>query len=697
MEEEALDQAVDVAALVLATAVGVFAGLAVAAIIVVVVRVVLRRRPHVRRIMRRCRDPLAAALAILGARTALVVTYPVVEGAAQPGWLDLLEHGLLLAFIAVVVWLVVALIGTAENIAIERYGDELERGSQARRVQTQAQLLSRVAVAGVIIFGVAAMLLTFPGARAVGASLLASAGIVSVVVGLAAQSTIGNLLAGLQIAFTDSIRIDDVVVVEGQQGNIEEITLTYVVVKIWDERRMILPSTYFTSTPFENLTRSNAGMLGSIELDMDWSVPVSALRREVERLVTGHELWDGRTASVAVTEAMAGVVRVRVLLSGADSGKLFDLRSYVRECLVDWIQREAPYAVPVQREVHVAPTGLGGPTALPPEAGRAADEVAEELADELEELAALDDALSATDTFDSAAAAVRARAVETRPGETARMRARTARRQAAKDDRRRAKEQPGALGRAGAGSWMRDPSTGETRVLSADEIRALADAEAADGVPGAAAATATGRPAGRPAGAADTGDGRSTGVGAAGARASRAEGGDSSAPLSGGEADQPWRRSVRDRLAVIGARARGGDVVDEAPTVGGGGAPTGGSGSAGAAGVGDVAGPADRGAAAMTGAARTSAPAASSSASSATPGPSPADTDPHGPRASGTYTGSPEAERRGADMSGPGPDVLAERERRAARMAAEARGESSAEPDPLAPGEPGTHDGDHER
>jgi len=200
-----------------------------------------------------------------------------------------------------------------------------------------------------VVVGAAAILLTFPEARTIGASLLASAGLVSIVAGLAAQTSLANVFAGMQIAFTDAIRVDDVVVVDGEWGRIEEITMTYVVVHVWDDRRLIMPSTYFTTTPFQNWTRRAADLLGTVELDLDWDVPVEALRDELSRLLEATDLWDQRVGILQVTEATGGYVRLRALASAADAPTLFDLRCYVREGLVDWLQEHAPTALPRTR------------------------------------------------------------------------------------------------------------------------------------------------------------------------------------------------------------------------------------------------------------------------------------------------------------------------------------------------------------
>lgn len=201
-------------------------------------------------------------------------------------------------------------------------------------------------IAVVWICAVAGALLTFPELRAVGASVFASAGVLSVVAGLAAQSSLANMFAGMQLAFSDAIRVGDVIVFENSNGSIEEITLTYVVVRSWDDRRWIVPSSYFTTTAFENWTRKEAKLLGTVELDLDWTVPVEAMRVELMRLLRVSDLWDRRTGTLQVTDAKDGSVRIRALVSAENSGDLWDLRCYVREELVNWLQHHAVYALP---------------------------------------------------------------------------------------------------------------------------------------------------------------------------------------------------------------------------------------------------------------------------------------------------------------------------------------------------------------
>nr|WP_231980650.1 mechanosensitive ion channel domain-containing protein [Tessaracoccus coleopterorum] len=201
-------------------------------------------------------------------------------------------------------------------------------------------------IAVVWMCALAGALLTFPSFRTVGTSLIASAGLLSIVAGLAVQSSLSNIFAGMQIAFSDALRVGDLVVFNEQTGSVEEITLTYVVVRTWDDRRWIVPSSHFTTQPFENWTRREPRLLGTVEFDLDWLAPVEAMRVELVRLVRASDLWDGRSAALQVTESTGGHVRLRAVVSAATSGELWDLRCYVREEMIHWVQEHAVYALP---------------------------------------------------------------------------------------------------------------------------------------------------------------------------------------------------------------------------------------------------------------------------------------------------------------------------------------------------------------
>ncbi len=218
-----------------------------------------------------------------------------------------------------------------------------------RRITTQVQLLKRLVnvIIGVVSLGAA--LFTFPAVQALGAGLLASAGVLGVVGGFAAQATLGNLFAGIQLAFSNAIRVGDVVVVEGEWGRIGEITLSYVVVNIWDERRLIVPSVYFTSKHYETWTRHSPKVLGVVVVDLDWRVPLEPLRKYYVELLESTDLWDRRVHNVLVVDATGGFIRVRFLASAEDSSKQWDLRCLIREKVVEWVRTNHPEALPVTR------------------------------------------------------------------------------------------------------------------------------------------------------------------------------------------------------------------------------------------------------------------------------------------------------------------------------------------------------------
>lgn len=287
--------------------------------------------------------PVFVVLLTVGLRIALAST---VSG--QP-WFAAADFILVAAFIAALCWLFLAALSVAERILLRQFSGRVTDSRRRRRLTTQVTLGRRVISALVITLAVAGLLLTIPEVRALGTGILASAGLISIVAGLAVQSSLANVFAGVQLAFTDALRIDDVVVVEGLWGQVDEITMTYVVVRVWDERMLILPSTYFTTTPFENWTRNNPKIKGSVELDLDWNTPVSELRTHLEGLLASTPLWDGRTGNLAVTDAVGSLVRIRVVVSAADSDDLWDLRCLVRESMVGFIQRTHPSSLPRQR------------------------------------------------------------------------------------------------------------------------------------------------------------------------------------------------------------------------------------------------------------------------------------------------------------------------------------------------------------
>ncbi|GEK81035.1 mechanosensitive ion channel family protein [Agrococcus baldri] len=337
-------------ALLIAIAVAVAASLLLLAVTVATVRSHERRAT----VRRQLRWPIAALAALVAFGLAWSATG--VRGLLGEAG-EIAAHALVIIAIGATAWLVVRLLAVAGDAVIARFG-AAHGDRRARKVQTQVEVLRRVLTAVVIIVAVGIALFTFEAARVAGTSLLASAGLASLVAGLAAQSVLGNVFAGIQLVASDAIRVDDVVVVEGEWGTIEEITLTYVVVRIWDERRLVLPSTHFTTMPFENWTRQSSEVMGAVELDVDWRVPVGSMRAELERILAGSEAWDGRVQVLQVFDAVGGFIRLRVLVTAADGLTLADLRYTVREGLVTWLREHHPYALPRQRlELHEAQSG----------------------------------------------------------------------------------------------------------------------------------------------------------------------------------------------------------------------------------------------------------------------------------------------------------------------------------------------------
>lgn len=340
--EQATNLAVTLGWVVLAVTVAFFAVLLASKVL----RYAARSNETVREIAVRLRKPAHATFMVLGMWIAVWAT-------ANRGdhWFPVLQHVVVVSVILTSAWMVATIALVVEDRALHRVGHSMV-GRDARRLRTQILVVRRLTMGLVSVVACAAVLFTFPEARAASASLLASAGVLSVVAALAAQSSLGNVFAGLQIAFSDAVRVGDVVVVEGEWGTIEDITLAYVVVAIWDERKLILPCTYFTSTPYENWTRQSTEVMGIVEIDVDFRAPLEAMRAELRRVVVESPLWDGRVVSLQVTSALSGVVRARATISAADSSALWNLQCLVREELVTWLQREAPDALPRTRWEH---------------------------------------------------------------------------------------------------------------------------------------------------------------------------------------------------------------------------------------------------------------------------------------------------------------------------------------------------------
>ena len=272
-----------------------------------------------------------------------------------------LRHIVGLGLIASFGWLLIAVIDVFDDLVTIRHSVDVSDNLSARRIRTQVEVLRRIAVSGIIVITIAIMLMTFPSIRHLGEGLFASAGVAALVAGLAARSTMSNLIAGLQVALTQPIRLDDVVIVEGEWGWIEEISTTYVIVRIWDLRRLVVPLSYFIEKPFQNWTRSTANLLGTVFVYTDYTVPVETVRAELHRILQVSGMWDEKVWGLQVTNATERTLELRALMSAADSSTAWDLRCHVREQLVRFLQQKCPQGLPKMRaEIQQSDTkGIG--------------------------------------------------------------------------------------------------------------------------------------------------------------------------------------------------------------------------------------------------------------------------------------------------------------------------------------------------
>jgi small-conductance mechanosensitive channel len=294
-----------------------------------------------------------------------------------PSLSDNIRQALLMAMVISLGWFATGCVYVFQEFMLRRYDLKAANNIRARRIHTQFQLFRRILITFIVVITIGGVLWTFNDPRIwhYGSGLLASAGIASLILATAAKSTASNFLAGLQIAFTEPIRIDDVVVIEGEWGRIEEITSSYVVVKIWDLRRLIVPLSYFIENSFQNWTRQSSDILGTAFLYVDYTVPVEGLRAELQRIVSGASQWDGKVCGLQVTNLSERTMELRCLVSSPDSGKNFDLRCMVREQMIAYIRKNYPDAFPTTRFAAVAeiPVGLqqpqGSETQMVPAAG----------------------------------------------------------------------------------------------------------------------------------------------------------------------------------------------------------------------------------------------------------------------------------------------------------------------------------------
>ena len=271
-------------------------------------------------------------------------------------WIARIQHAIGIGLLLCLAWLAVRAVRAIERRIIREHPVDVADNLAARRVLTQTRVISGVVQGAIVLVGVALALMTFPSIRQVGTTLLASAGVLGLVAGIAAKPVFGNLIAGLQIALAQPIRLDDVVIVEGEWGRVEEITSTYVVVRIWDERRMVVPLQWFIEHPFENWTRTTAQLLGTAFLWLDYRTPMADVREALQHVCETDERWDGRVCVAQITDSNASSLQVRLLVSARNSGDLFDLRCAVRERVVDYLNMAHPEALPRLR-MDLARTG----------------------------------------------------------------------------------------------------------------------------------------------------------------------------------------------------------------------------------------------------------------------------------------------------------------------------------------------------
>ncbi|MCF3947405.1 mechanosensitive ion channel family protein [Acidiphilium sp. AL] len=303
----------------------------------------LDRRPVLGMLVQRTRRILFLGLAVI--LLAAVVPAAPVNAAARFVLLHILSAG----FIVLIGWTVMVVVDTLTVYKLSRRPDNIQADVMARKHVTQWQVLRRASHVLTILITLAAALMVFPAVRAYGVSLLASAGAAGLVVGLAARPVLSNLIAGIQIAITQPLRVEDAVVINGQWGWIEEITSTYVVVRIWNWQRMIVPLAWLLEQPFQNWTRDSSELIGTVHWNVDYTVPVDILRKKLDEIVHSTKLWSGKVVVLQVTHALVNTIELRALVSARNSGEAWDLRCYVREQMIAFLQAEYPHALPKQR------------------------------------------------------------------------------------------------------------------------------------------------------------------------------------------------------------------------------------------------------------------------------------------------------------------------------------------------------------
>ena len=310
-----------------------------------ITRVTLRSTSTLQLLLaKQTRPPVRYILPLL----ALTIALPLTS--LPEGFRAGFQHFITICLISSCGWLLITLVEVTSTLVTTRYSIAVADNLHARRIHTQTQVLQRVFVICIIVVTIGVVLMTFPGARQIGTSVFASAGIAGVIIGMAARSTFASLIAGLQVALTQPIRIDDAVVVEGEWGWIEEIESTYVVIRLWDLRRLIVPLSYFIEKPFQNWTRTTAEIIGSVFVYVDYKLPVEAVRAELQRILQNSDLWNRKTCVLQVTDFTETTMQLRCLMSANSSSLAFDLRCHVREQLIKFLQENYPQCLPTRRD-----------------------------------------------------------------------------------------------------------------------------------------------------------------------------------------------------------------------------------------------------------------------------------------------------------------------------------------------------------
>jgi small-conductance mechanosensitive channel len=292
---------------------------------------------------------------------AMILAIPAAP--LDPDFAAAFARVLVMAVIGLVGWATIVALNIAADIYLRRFSLEAADNLLARKHTTQVRVLLRAVDVMIALFTIGAALMTFDAVRQYGISLFASAGVAGIVAGLAARPLLSNLFAGVQLAVTQPIRIDDAVVIEGEWGTIEEITSTYVVVRIWDLRRLIVPLAYFIEKPFQNWTRDSAALIGTAMFYLDYRAPVGVIREKLEEICRNSKNWNGRTVALQVTDTKENVIELRAIMSANSSGQAFELRCEVREKMIDFLQREHPQALPTLRQINIdGPTVAAQPS-----------------------------------------------------------------------------------------------------------------------------------------------------------------------------------------------------------------------------------------------------------------------------------------------------------------------------------------------